>query len=561
MGLCVEKLPHHTDECNTSDGLQVFRQEDGTYDGFCFACGVRVPDPYGEKGPSEEAKEAKGKSLDQIVKELKEIQACPSDLSLPDRKLNAASLQYFGYRFGLSRVDGETVETVYRPGRALVDGTIRTVAYSAKILKTKQTWWVKRKEDKLLPYGWAEAITTLSPVLYITEGPEDMVALYQALRERSAKNPAYAKQHPAVISLTYGAGSAVRQLSGLRKEIVSRFKEVVLVFDSDEAGQAAAREVNSVVFPQAKNVLLPYKDPNDCLIKGEADKLVNAVLHRQVDFKTSRLVAAKSLHSKAKIPAKLGYPWPYPSLTFKTRGYRRGEVYYFGAAQKMGKSDLMDELIEHAIRENGLKVLAIKPEQNNVMSYKRIVGKLASKIFHDPHIPFDEQAFDEASNKISEDSLLFVDLYQSVKWDMIREDIKEAAAAGVDIIFIDPLTNFVAGLDPSTANSELGRITQELARLALDLDVIIMVTCHLNNPDSGPPHDRGGKVLTSQFTGSRSMGRSANYIFGFEGNKDPELPEEERNCRVLTILDDREFGESGRVDLFYDKNTGRYSEI
>lgn len=561
MGHCVEKLPHKTDKCNSSTGLQVFLQDDGSYDGYCFACGTRVPDPYGEGGPSEAVKEVKGKTLEQIAQELREIQSCPSDLALPDRKLKKESLQYFGYRFGLSRVDGETIETVYRPGRALIDSTIRTVAYSAKILKTKQTWWVKRKEDKLLPYGWAEAIRTLSPVLYITEGPEDMVALYQALRERSAKNPAYAKQHPAVIALTYGAGSAVKQLSGLRKEIKERFKEVVLVFDSDEAGQAAAKEVNNVVFPEAKNVLLPYKDPNDCLINGESDKLVNAVLHRQVDFKTSRLVSAKSLHSQAKTPAKAGYPWPYPTLTFKTRGYRRGEVYYFGAAQKMGKSDLMDEITEHAIRENKLKVLAIKPEQNNVMSYKRIVGKLASRIFHDPHVPFDEKAFDEASKEIEADSLFFVDLYQSVKWDMIREDIKEAAAAGVDLVLVDPLTNFVAGLDPSTANAELGRITQELARLALDLNIIIMVTCHLNNPDSGPPHDRGGKVLTSQFTGSRSMGRSANYIFGFEGNKDPELPEEQRNCRILNILDDREFGESGRVDLFYDKNTGRYSEI
>lgn len=45
-GIPVERLPH---SCGTRMGLQVFQQEDGSYDGYCFSCGVTVPNPYGDK--------------------------------------------------------------------------------------------------------------------------------------------------------------------------------------------------------------------------------------------------------------------------------------------------------------------------------------------------------------------------------------------------------------------------------------------------------------------------------------------------------------------------------
>jgi twinkle protein len=49
-------------------------------------------------------------------------------------------------------------------------------------------------------------------------------------------------------------------------------------------------------------------------------------------------------------------------------------------------------------------------------------------------------------------------------------------------------------------------------------------------------------------------------MIGIEGNKDPELSDEERNTRKLVILEDRNFGESAIIPLFYNKNTGRLLE-
>ena len=116
-------------------------------------------------------------------------------------------------------------------------------------------------------------------------------------------------------------------------------------------------------------------------------------------------------------------------------------------------------------------------------------------------------------------------------------------------------------MDAALANTKLQEIAQELSAMALDLNVVIFIFCHLRNPDSGPPHERGGEVLSSQFAGSRAMARSCNLMLGLEGNRDPNLPREERNLRTLVLLEDREFGETGRFKLYWDQSTGLFNEV
>jgi len=67
--------------------------------------------------------------------------------------------------------------------------------------------------------------------------------------------------------------------------------------------------------------------------------------------------------------------------------------------------------------------------------------------------------------------------------------------------------------------------------------------------------------LSSQFAGSRAMARSCNLMLGLEGNRDPNLSPEERNVRTLVLLEDREFGQTGRYGLYWDSNTGLFNEM
>jgi twinkle protein len=154
-----------------------------------------------------------------------------------------------------------------------------------------------------------------------------------------------------------------------------------------------------------------------------------------------------------------------------------------------------------------------------------------------------------------------LNLYQHVGWETLKSDIRQAAGEGCKVIMIDPITNLTNGMNAADANTKLQEIAQELSAMALDLNVVIFIFCHLRNPEAGAPHERGGEVLSSQFAGSRAMARSCNLMLGLEGNRDPNLTPEERNLRTLVLLEDREFGETGRYRLFWDKNTGLFHEI
>jgi len=252
--------------------------------------------------------------------------------------------------------------------------------------------------------------------------------------------------------------------------------------------------------------------------------------------------------------------WPWEHITTATRGIRLGETIYIGAGQKQGKSEVVNTLAAHFIRSHGWKVFLVKPEESNKKTYKLVAGKLAGKFFHDPTKPFDEKAYDMAGEALK-GKLTLLNLYQHVGWESLKADIREAALDGCKAIMIDPITNLTNGMNSGDANVKLQEIAQELSAMALDLNVVIFIFCHLRNPDGGAPHERGGEVLSSQFAGSRAMARSCNLMLGLEGNRDPNLSPEERNLRTLVLLEDREYGETGKFKLYWDNATGLFNEL
>lgn len=552
MSRCVEKLPHNTDRCNSRDGLQVFEKDGGGYDGYCFSCGTIVLDPYKDK-PVDYKPAVIKKTKEQINAEIREISGEYVSRALPDRKLRQESLAYFGVKIGVSEQDGVTPTVHYYPYTK--SGAL--VAYKIRLVENKRIWSIGDQKDVDL-FGWEQAIATGGKKLFITEGELDAVALYQIFKDHN-KGTQYADLNPAVVSLAHGAGAAPRDLAKHLNAIRATFKEIILVFDMDDPGRAAAEEVLKII-PDAMVATLPAKDVNDCLIQGRSKAAYNATQFNASRPKNTRLVSGNVLHEGAKKPPEFGFSWPWTHITKATRGIRLGETIYIGAGQKQGKSEVVNALTAHFIREHKWKVFLVKPEEANNKTYKLVAGKLAGKIFHDPNRPFDEEAYDQAG-LILHDHLYMLNLYQHLGWETLKADIRTAALEGCKAIIIDPITNLVNGLEASVANTKLQEIAQELSAMALDLNVVIFIFCHLRNPDSGPPHERGGEVLSSQFAGSRAMARSCNLMLGLEGNRDPHLAKEEKNVRTLVLLEDREFGETGRYKLYWDEATGLFNEL
>lgn len=550
MSICIEKLAHSCEKNTTKDGLQVFQNEDGTCTGFCFPCNKFITDPYNGK-PTRPVKTKVKKTPEQIQEELDELfrLGSPRDSI---RSIRPDTYEYFRCKLAVSEEDGVTPSVLYFP--YLKQRELK--AYQAKLLAHKQMWFIGNTDDIDL-FGWDQAIATGSKTLFITEGPLDAMSLYQALKDNS-RGGKWEHLVPAVTSVPFGT-AAHNFLAKKSAEIRNYFKEVVLVFDQDNAGKEAVRKCMQSL-PMARSANIPAKDPNQCLEEGRIKALCNAVLFKSETPKNSRLVFGTAVHAEAREQPDWGLEWPWEGMTELTRGLRFGETIYIGAGVKMGKSELVNSLIAHLITKHQMTVFAAKPEETNKKTYQMVCGKVAGRIFHDPTKEFDFSAYDEASAKIG-DSLLMLDLYQHLDWSTLRADILQAISLGCRAVFIDPITNITNGVSSGEANTILQGIAQDLAAIAKDNEIMAFIFCHLKAPESGAAHERGGKVLSHQFAGSRAMMRSCHMMIGLEGNKDPDLQAEQRNMRRLVILEDREFGASGAVQLYWDSNTGLFNEV
>lgn len=573
MGRPILKMAH---KCGTRQGLQCFEEDDKRITGYCFSCGEWVADPLGKGVKAKDLDLPPPKTPEQIQEEIAEVSGFQT-VDLPHKKLRAQFLKSFGVKVGLSEQDGKTPILIYYPYRK--EGKL--VAYKVKLIpqegQKKRIWAIGDMKD-VEPFGWREALARGGKRLIITEGEDDAVAV-ESIMQRYTKEE-YKDYIPAIISVPSGAGNAHDVLAKYKKEITGRWKEIILCFDMDKAGEEAVQKC-MLVIPEATTVKLPSKDVNECIIDGYQKAAFDAISFHSEKPKNSRLVFGDDLHEVAKEQAKFGeLSWPYPSLNKLTRGIRLGETIYIGAGVKMGKSELLNDLAAHFIKEHGVKVFMAKPEEANKKTYKLVAGKIVGRRFHDPDVEFDKDAYEEAG-KVLKGKLAMVNLYQHLGWDSLRDDIIAAAHWGAKAVFIDPITNLTNGMPAGDANAELQKIAQDLAALALDLNIVVFIFCHLKEPEGNIakekrekyyrdgkyiglgtcPHELGGDVLSAQFAGSRAMMRSCNAMLGLEGNKDEALDDNIKNIRNLVLLEDREFGETGRIPLFWSKNSTLFQEL
>lgn len=579
MATCIEKIK--CSECG-SNNLQVFQEEEGgPYTGFCFNPKHYkfIPNPYGENYDLDSIPKPKIKTEDEIQEEIAEVWSYPI-VDVADRKLRASTLEAFGARVSMSEKDGTTPTAIYWP----VTANGKQIGWHVKSLgknaQGKRYIWNigNTKGGDLL--NWESAKASGAYKLIITEGPEDMASVHQIFQKHGQKDDRGLLKYPvAVVSLPRGAGSSRKVIQKHSGDIAKLFKEVVLCFDDDEAGREAVKAALSSL-PKAKTVKLPFKDANECVMQGATKAVYNQLSFQAEVFDNVNVVFGKDLHEAGRIQARPGeLSWPFSSLNKMTRNIRKGETIYIGAGVKLGKGELRNEIAAHIVKHDKKKIFIVSPEEVNTKSYKLLAGKIASRVFHDPDREFDFEAYDKAGEIIRE-SVAFLNVFQNITWEKVKNEVVRMADWGAEAVFLDPITNFTDHMNAAEANTELQRIAQEASTMALDLNIVIFMFCHLKAPEGtisqdqrdnkyknhkylglgNCPHELGGSVASTQFAGSRAMMRKANLMLALEGNKDPELDENIRNTRRLKILEDREFGVSGYVDLFWNKETGRFAE-
>jgi len=233
----VEKLPH--DSCGSSDGLQVFHNEDtGEYTGFCFVCNTYVHDPYHDKPKSYKPKHYT-RTPEEVQQELQELSECQLAGDIPDRGVTSRCTRYFGVKQGTSETNKDDVKYrlyPYYKGDSLV-------GYKVRILENKVFFTVGNVRGADL-WGWKQAVESNTNRLYIMEGEEDVMAAYTTMIRKTTKGYGV-----SVVSLPQGSKSAIKSVGNQLQEIIKRYKEVYICMDNDDAGEQAKQDLLKL-FPE-----------------------------------------------------------------------------------------------------------------------------------------------------------------------------------------------------------------------------------------------------------------------------------------------------------------------
>jgi twinkle protein len=459
-------------------------------------------------------------------------------LPLNKRGITQETCQKFGYMVGEYKGAKAQIAPYYRDG-VMVAQKVRDANKNFKTLGDMKG--VELFGQHLWRDGGKKVV--------ITEGEIDALSVSQLQQNKWP-----------VVSIPNGSTGAKKAIQN-NLEWLERFDQVVLMFDMDEPGKAAVAECAPLFSPgRCAVATLPLKDANEMLVAGRGAEVIDAIWGAKVYRPDSVLSVMDAYESATAVPT-MGTPWPWPSLNPLTFGIHSKTSYYLGAGVGIGKTNWAKELQSWLVNVQHLSVGVFMLEESVGKTLKGIAGKFVGKPFHKPDGKFSEEELREAIASLDGKVFLYNHPTSGTTWDSIKPAMRYmVVSCGARHIFLDNLTVMVAHLSSSEANDEVNRIAKDISAMMQELDFTLYGFSHLNPPSNGAPHERGGKVLESQFTGSRALMRFGNYMFGLERNKDPDLTERERNLAELVLLKDREYGSVGRIPIRYYPETDKFLE-
>lgn len=562
-GKFVQHIACTAPDCDSSDAMAVYSQADGTFDATCFSCGHYDPDPYatGNQTNSGRAKIIPEDRTSNVKSALsvEDILGCPTR-SIPSRQISQSTAEFFGVRTILNGYDGQTPVAICFPYYNIYNNII---GYKKRVLQDKIFNSIGNTKNEDVYLFGANKFLDGGKRVYITEGEIDCLSLFQVLKDLAGSE--WKHLNPCVVSLPHGAKSAASALGAKHNlEFLSRFDEIILVFDQDEPGQEAVASACSFLPPEKTKVAhFSEKDPNDMLMKGKSSELKWAVLSHAKPYQPEGITTSRSLLTEALRSSQRGFDWPWPTLTNLTHGRHPG-LYGIGAGVGIGKTEFFHELAHHIITKEKKPVAVFLLEEAPSRTLKILGGKSLCLPVHIPDTVVDEAELRAALDSFSNprELLYLFDHKGSRDWESIFSQAKYLAAVhGVRDIIIDPLTAIIS--HEENTDRALHKLMADMAQLTADpYNCTVYFSSHLNEPPRDRrPHEEGGRVHESQFAGSRAMIRFSNYIIGLERNKqDPDIVK--RNTTTVRILKDRDFGSSTgeTFEIYYNPETGRYLE-
>ena len=385
--------------------------------------------------------------------------------------------------------------------------------------------------------------------IIICEGEIDAMSVAQVI-----KSPSW-----ACVSLPNGAPSAKKSIKR-NWDYLLGFEEIVLCFDQDEPGQAAAQECAEVL-PLGKTsiVTLPHNhDANELLVRGEEHELVKAIFNAK-PYRPDGVIAALDLRSEiAQTDAASDVCYPFARLNEISKGLRTSSLVTIAAGSGVGKSTLVREIFYHLHRQNQ-KCGMIMLEETTKRTLQGLVGLHLNK-----NITVDYEAATEDEIKGGFDDLFTQDhqIYLYDHWgsndfETILNRIRYMAQVlECKWVCLDHVSILVSALTGNVSDERrlIDEVMTRLRTLVQEVDIGMILVSHLKRPQSEAGHEGGAKVHLSQLRGSHALAQLADQCIGLE--IDAEDPTSD--TRNIVMLKNRFTGEVGFAGtLKYNRETGR----
>lgn len=387
--------------------------------------------------------------------------------------------------------------------------------------------------------------------LIITEGEIDCLTVSQLL----------GNQEP-VVSIPCGVQSAKKVFEANLKWLEA-FKEVVVVFDNDDAGRKGAKEIEGILSPEKLRiaVLKQYKDPNEYYINNKGNELLEALENAKKVTPENIINADTLLDDLLEEPEEVtGYSLPWTVKAEKMiRGVRKGEITMLTAGTGIGKSTMIRELGYHLVMKHGLKIGSMMLEENVLRTSKGYIGLYLNKPVHLSRKGITNDQYTEAFNHtLGTGNFVMYNHFGSLDNSSILNAIRYMAVTEkCDFILIDHISIAVSGIESNNERKLIDILMTRLRQLCEELGVGLICICHLKRGDGKKSAEEGGSISLEDLRGSQAIAQLSDTIIALERNQQADS-DIKKNLVQIRVLKCRQTGDTGiGGKLWFNKERNR----
>lgn len=420
------------------------------------------------------------------------------------------------------------------------------ITWKCRDVASKKFFKLAKTSKNMDLFGQHLSKGRVPPILIITEGELDTCAVYHMLSKIKGIQ---------VVSLP--TGDNIKALQDNIKWL-GKIPQIYLCFDQDEAGVLNTARAWELL-PNVKVMEFSEKDPCDMLKEMKTQEFIDSFVNAG-SFRPRTLVDTASLVDSLGTPVPMGLTYPWEGLNEITYGIHLNSIIGVGAAPKAGKSTLMKAIQFQLMFTHKERIGIIDVEQSADKSFRGLVGYEMGKQIHKPGVSYDVGVAKKIGLTIEPLVEFYAHEYYAGKWEEIEAIIRYLYSMGIKYFFVDPVSALVSHLSPSDQNQYISKAMFSLSKMVQVMDIAVFHVNHLNSPSTGLPHEAGGRIYGSSFTGSRAQYRYSHLLLGMERNQQADT-QEERDKTLLRIAGDRLTGNTGRyTPLIYNQLTGRLDE-